>query len=90
VTWFWLPITQSSAILRSSSASPGTGGSQRLTRFVGKAKAMEMCLTGRIMEAAEAERSGLVSRVIPAAELIADALKIAETGVHDDQIARSS
>ena len=58
---------------------PGIGGSQRLTRFVGKAKAMEMCLTGRMMDAAEAERSGLVSRVIPAAELLADALKTAET-----------
>ena len=58
---------------------PGMGGSQRLTRFVGKAKAMEMCLTGRMMDAAEAERSGLVSRVIPAAELLADALKTAET-----------
>ena len=57
---------------------PGIGGSQRLTRFVGKAKAMEMCLTGRMMDAAEAERSGLVSRVIPAAELLADALKTAE------------
>ena len=58
---------------------PGIGGSQRLTRFVGKAKAMEMCLTGRMMDAAEAERSGLVSRVIPAAGLLADALKTAET-----------
>src|SRR5215472_5460985 len=58
---------------------PGIGGTQRLTRFVGKAKAMEMCLTGRMMDAVEAERSGLVSRVIPAAELLADALKTAET-----------
>jgi enoyl-CoA hydratase len=58
---------------------PGIGGSQRLTRFVGKAKAMEMCLTGRMMDADEAERSGLVSRVIPAVELLADALKTAET-----------
>jgi enoyl-CoA hydratase len=58
---------------------PGIGGSQRLTRFVGKAKAMEMCLTGRMMDAVEAERSGLVSRVIPAAELLADALRTAET-----------
>jgi enoyl-CoA hydratase len=57
---------------------PGIGGSQRLTRFVGKSKAMEMCLTGRMMDAAEAERSGLVSRVIPAAELLADALNTAE------------
>jgi enoyl-CoA hydratase len=58
---------------------PGMGGSQRLTRFVGKSKAMEMCLTGRMMDAAEAERAGLVSRVIPAADLLADAIKTAET-----------
>ena len=58
---------------------PGAGGTQRLTRFVGKAKAMEMCLTGRMMDAAEAERAGLVSRVVPAADLIADAVKTAET-----------
>jgi enoyl-CoA hydratase len=57
---------------------PGMGGSQRLTRAVGKSKAMDMCLTGRMMDAAEAERSGLVSRVVPAAELIAEALKAAE------------
>jgi enoyl-CoA hydratase len=58
---------------------PGAGGSQRLTRFVGKSKAMEMCLTGRMMDAAEAERSGLVTRVVPAADLLADALKTADT-----------
>ncbi|WP_414901675.1 enoyl-CoA hydratase-related protein [Sphingomonas flavalba] len=58
--------------------APGMGGSQRLTRAVGKAKAMEMCLTGRFMDAAEAERASLVSRVVPAAELIAEALKTAE------------
>ena len=52
---------------------PGLGGTQRLTRFVGKSKAMEMCLTGRNMDAAEAERSGLVARVVPAAELMAEA-----------------
>ncbi len=57
---------------------PGMGGSQRLTRFVDKSKAMDMCLTGRMMDAAEAERSGLVSRVVPAAELLDEALKAAE------------
>jgi enoyl-CoA hydratase len=58
--------------------APGMGGSQRLTRAVGKAKAMDMCLTGRMMDAAEAERSGLVTRVVPLADLLADALKTAE------------
>jgi enoyl-CoA hydratase len=57
--------------------APGMGGSQRLTRAVGKAKSMEMCLTGRMMDAAEAERSGLVSRVLPAADLVEDAVKTA-------------
>jgi enoyl-CoA hydratase len=61
---------------------PGMGGSQRLTRAVGKAKAMDMCLTGRMMDAAEAERAGLVSRIVPAAGLLDEALaaagKIAE------------
>ena len=57
--------------------APGMGGSQRLTRAVGKAKAMEMCLTGRMMGAEEAERSGLVSRVVAAADLLDDALKTA-------------
>ncbi len=57
---------------------PGIGGTQRLTRLVGKSKAMEMCLTGRNMEADEAERSGLVSRVVPLAELLPEAMKAAE------------
>lgn len=57
---------------------PGIGGTQRLTRLVGKSKAMEMCLTGRNMDAAEAERAGLVSRVVPASELIGEAMKAAE------------
>jgi enoyl-CoA hydratase len=56
---------------------PGMGGSQRLTRAVGKAKAMDLCLTGRMMDAAEAERSGLVSRVVPAAGLLDEALAAA-------------
>jgi len=56
---------------------PGMGGSQRLTRAVGKSKAMDMCLTGRMMDAAEAERSGLVSRVVPHDELLDTALKVA-------------
>ncbi|MER7512422.1 enoyl-CoA hydratase [Streptomyces lavendulae] len=58
---------------------PGIGGSQRLTRAVGKAKAMELCLTGRTMGAEEAERAGLVSRIIPAAELLDEALAVATT-----------
>ena len=56
---------------------PGMGGSQRLTRFVGKSKAMDMCLTGRMMDAAEAERSGLVSRVVPVGDLVEEAVKAA-------------
>jgi enoyl-CoA hydratase len=57
---------------------PGAGGTQRLTRAIGKSKAMEMVLTGRMINAEEAERANLVCRVVPAAELIAEALKIAE------------
>jgi enoyl-CoA hydratase len=59
--------------------APGMGGSQRLTRAVGKAKAMDMCLTGRMMDAAEAERSGLVSQVVPADTLLDVAMKSAQT-----------
>ena len=57
--------------------TPGMGGSQRLTRAIGKAKAMEMCLTGRMMGAVEAEASGLVARVVPAADLVEEAMKTA-------------
>jgi enoyl-CoA hydratase len=56
---------------------PGSGGTQRLIRQIGKSKAMELCLTGRMMDAAEAERANLVSRVVPAAELMQEALKAA-------------
>jgi enoyl-CoA hydratase len=56
---------------------PGLGGTQRLARAVGKAKAMEMCLTGRFMDAEEAERAGLVSRVVPAKDVMRDALETA-------------
>ena len=58
---------------------PGAGGTQRLVRAIGKAKAMELCLTGRMMEAEEAERAGLVCRVVPAAELEAEAMALAAT-----------
>jgi len=57
---------------------PGMGGSQRLTRAVGKSKAMEMCLTGRMMDATEAERAGLVARIVPAADLLQSALATAD------------
>src|SRR4249920_3373220 len=58
---------------------PGMGGTQRLIRAVGKAKAMDLILTGRMMDAVEAERSGLVARVVPAANLMDEAMKVAET-----------
>src|SRR5580692_11292862 len=58
---------------------PGIGGTQRLTRAIGKAKAMDLILTGRMMDAAEAERSGLVARIVPLQSLVEEALKIAET-----------
>src|SRR5262245_41389127 len=57
---------------------PGAGGTQRLTRAVGKAKAMDLCLTGRMMDASEAERSGLVARVVPLADLMVEAMKCAQ------------
>jgi enoyl-CoA hydratase len=57
---------------------PGLGGTQRLTRLVGKSKAMEMCLTGRMMDAEEAERAGLVSRIVPLDDLQSEALKVAQ------------
>ena len=57
---------------------PGAGGTQRLARAVGKAKAMDLCLTGRMMDAAEAERSGLVARVVPLAELMNETMKCAQ------------
>jgi enoyl-CoA hydratase len=57
---------------------PGAGGSQRMTRFIGKAKAMDLCLTGRMMEADEAERCGLVSRIVPASDLVDEAVKAAQ------------
>jgi enoyl-CoA hydratase len=58
---------------------PGVGGTQRLTRAIGKAKAMDLCLTGRMMDVEEAERSGLVARIVPAAELMGEAMKVAQT-----------
>lgn len=72
----------------------GIGGTQRLTRFVGKSKAMDMHLTGRFMEAAEAERSGLVSRVVPAAKLMSEAMsaarKIAEKSALTTMVVKES
>ena len=59
-------------------AMPGAGGTQRMARFIGKSKAMEMCLTGRMMDAEEAERCGLVSRIVPKDELRDEAIKVAK------------
>ena len=59
--------------------TPGMGGSQRMARAIGKAKTMEMCLTGRMMDAVEAEAAGLVARVVPAADLMTEALAVAAT-----------
>jgi enoyl-CoA hydratase len=56
---------------------PGAGGTQRLPRFIGKAKAMDLCLTGRMMDAQEAERAGLVSRIVPADKLLEEAVAVA-------------
>ncbi|MDZ4315106.1 MAG: enoyl-CoA hydratase [Azonexus sp.] len=58
---------------------PGVGGTQRLPRAIGKAKAMDMCLTGRMMDALEAEKAGLVARIIPADDLLTETLKAAQT-----------
>ncbi|MEJ5998169.1 enoyl-CoA hydratase [Corynebacterium sp. H130] len=67
--------------------TPGMGGSQRLTRAIGKSKAMEMCLTGRMMDAEEAERSGLVARVVPAANLLEEAMKTAQVIASKSRVA---
>jgi enoyl-CoA hydratase len=58
---------------------PGSGGTQRLARFIGKAKAMDLCLTGRMMDASEAERCGLVARLVPDADVLTEAMKAADT-----------
>ena len=64
---------------------PGMGGTQRLARSIGKAKTMDLCLTGRLMDAEEAERCGLVARVVPAANLLEDALRAADKIAHFSQ-----
>ncbi|MFV2051313.1 enoyl-CoA hydratase [Aliiroseovarius sp. YM-037] len=69
---------------------PGIGGSQRLTRFVGKSKAMDMNLTGRFMDAEEAERSGLVSRVVPAKKLMEEATGVAQKIAEKSMIATTA
>ncbi len=65
---------------------PGAGGTQRLTRAIGKAKAMDMCLTGRMMDASEAERAGLVSRIVPLADLMAETMKTADSIAAKSQV----
>ena len=67
--------------------SPGAGGTQRLTRFIGKSKSMDMCLTGRMMDAAEAESIGLVSRVLPSENFIDEVTKIASEGAKKSLVA---
>lgn len=68
---------------------PGAGGSQRLAKFIGKSKAMDMCMTGRMMNAQEAERSGLVSRVVPTEELLDTAISVAsEIAEYSQPVAR--
>ena len=66
---------------------PGAGGTQRLTRSIGKSKGMEMCLTGRMMDVQEAERAGLVSRIIPVAELLNEAIKTAQAIADKSRVA---
>ncbi len=66
---------------------PGAGGTQRMAKAIGKAKTMDLCLTGRMMDAAEAERSGLVARVVPLADLMAETMKAAETIASRSQVA---
>jgi enoyl-CoA hydratase len=66
---------------------PGAGGTQRMAKAIGKAKTMDLCLTGRMMDAAEAERSGLVARVVPLAELMTETMKAAQTIAAKSQVA---
>ena len=66
---------------------PGAGGTQRMAKAIGKAKTMDLCLTGRFMDAAEAERSGLVARVVPLADLMAETMKAATTMAEKSQVA---
>ena len=85
---------QTCALPISLGTIPGAGGTQRLPRFVGKSKAMDLVLTGRMMDAAEAERSGLVSRVVPLADLMTEALaaagKIAEMSLPATMVAKEA